>query len=452
MLDFSVHQDSTHAFGKQFISYAHCVQKLSLTQELWGNSMDQKRAVSQAVLHTWADVTPQHLFPWMQALLGSFGYTSTATGAHIVLRFLTPNICDFETTCLEDMFLDAEEHTQLHASSAGLRKLSFGKLIGDQKAVVQLVLTLASASTQYKIVRIPWPLHTSKIQHLADCLYLKLANIQVASPVPQTFSPHSFGCLTSLRVTDVMGEFLRLHLCLALCSPIQLHRFSYSISRMELSIDYASLCWFIRHIACWTTLSTVSLDFRIDGTLSLKDYKTIYTEFHALSHLESLLWVANIAVIFNKSLMYNLLDVCPRPTQWHTWILGSALNGAEQMVFSLPAFVTLLTLYPDVHILPVCVCCDKIPSTGAVADCGASKYGSHLLVMDVEDPDAVADVLQQVAPQVTDCTLGFGMNELIDEWQLERVHDLNVLLKQSAIPSWRAWTPPGDMEYDLYWL
>jgi hypothetical protein len=132
--------------------------------------------------------------------------------------------------------------------------------------------------------------------------------------------------------------------------------------------------------------------------------------------------------------------------------LGLALDGAEQMVFSLPAFVTLLTLYPDVHILPVRICCDEIPSTSTVANCGASKYGSHLLVMDVEDPDTVVDVLQQVAPQVTDCTLGFGMNELIDEWQSECVHDLNVLLKQSAIPSWRAWTPPGDTDYDLYWL
>jgi hypothetical protein len=414
--------------------------------------MDQKRAVSQAVLHAWADATPQHLFPWMQALLGSFGYTSTAMGTCIVLRFLTPNIRDFETTCPEDMFLDAEEHAQLHASSAGLCKLSFSKLIGDQKAAVQLASTLASASTQYEIVRIPWPLHALKIQHLADCLYLKLADIQVASPVPQTFSPHSFGCLTSLRVTDVTGEFLRLHLCLALRSPIQLRRFSYSISRTELSIDYASLCWFIRHIACWTTLTTVSLDFCIDGTLSLKDYKTIYTEFHALSHLKSLLWVANIAVIFDKLLMYNLLNACPRLTQWCTWILGLALNGAEQMVFSLPAFVTLLTLYPNVHILLVCVCCDKIPSTGTVANCGVSKYRSHLLVMDVKDPDAVADVLQQVAPRVTDCTLGFRMNKLINEWQSEHVHNLNVLLKQSAIPSWRAWTPPGDMEYDLYWL
>jgi hypothetical protein len=273
--------------------------------------MDQKCTVSQAVLHVWADAMPQHLFPRMQALLGSFGYTSTAMGAHIVLRFLTPNICDFDTTCLEDMFLDTGEHAQLHVSSAGLRKLSFGKLIGDQKAAVQLASTLASASTQYKIVRIPWPLHALKIQHLADCLHLKLANIQVASPVPQTFSPHSFGCLTSLRVTDVTGEFLRLHLCLALCSPIQLRCFSYRISRTELLIDYASLCWFIRHITCWTILTTISLDFHIDGTLSLKDYKTIYTEFYALSHLESLLWVANIAVIFNKSLMYNLLDACP---------------------------------------------------------------------------------------------------------------------------------------------
>jgi hypothetical protein len=167
MLDFSVHPDSTATFGKQFISYAHCVWKLSLTQELLTNSMDQKRAVSQVVLHAWADAMPQHLFPRMQALLGSFGYTSTATGAHIVLRFLTPNIRDFNTTCPEDMFLDVEEHAQLHASSEGLRKLSFGKLIGDQKAAVQLAPTLASASTQYKIVHIPWPLHALKIKHLA---------------------------------------------------------------------------------------------------------------------------------------------------------------------------------------------------------------------------------------------------------------------------------------------
>jgi hypothetical protein len=314
MLDFSVHPNSTAAFGKWFISYARHIRKLSLTQELWANSMDQKRAVSQAVLHAWADAMPQHLFPRMQALLGSFGYTSTTTGACIVLCFLTPNIRNFDTTCPEDMFLDVEEHAQLHASSAGLRKLSFGKLIGDQKAAVQLALTLASTSTQYEIVCIPWPLHTLKIQHLADCPHLKLANIQVASPVPQTFSPNSLGCLTSLRITDITGEFLGLHLCLALRSPIQLRRFSYSISCTELSIDYASLCWFIRHIACWTTLTTVSLDFHIDGTLSLKDYKTICTEFHTLSHLESLLWVANIAVIFDKSLMYNLLDACPRLT------------------------------------------------------------------------------------------------------------------------------------------
>jgi hypothetical protein len=451
MLDFSVDPDSTVAFGERFISYARRVRKLSLKRDIPKNFGDQERAVSQAVLHAWADATPQRLFPRMQSLSGQFGYTNTAAGARTVLRFLTPNIHHFNTICPDDFFLDAEEHAQLHASSAGLRKLSFSRLIGDQKAAMQLASTLASASTRYETVHIPWPLHPSKIEHLANCPRLRIANIELASPVPQTFSANSFGSLASLRVEDVTSELPGMHFCLALRSPVQLRCFSYCISRTGSSIDYASLYRFIRHITRWTTLTAISLDLRIDGTLSLKDYKTIYTEFHALSHLESLLWTGNTAVIFDELLMYDLLDTCPRLTRWRTWTSGSDHNGAEQMVFTLTAFVTLLTLYPDVHVLPIRVCCDKIPRPGAIADCGASKYGGHLLVMNVEDPDAVADVLRQVAPRVTDCILGFGTNDLIDEWQSEHVRDLNaqLKLKHAAIPSWRAWTPPSDMDYEL---
>jgi hypothetical protein len=411
------HQSSVHSrvqvlFGERFTLYAQCVWTLSLEQHR-GHFTHHLCFVSLQVLNAWADAA-QQLSPLLHVVKVGYGYASSVADARAVLRFLTPNIDEFCMICPAGLSLDADETEQLKTSSTGLQNLRFE---GSQQAAQLLASTVIGASTRYVMVQLSLPLPSLAITHLGQCPRLHDLDIQLVGPAIRNLPIGAFGALTQLQLHDFTNELPGMHFFLALPSHIRLQSFSYTMGYQAPFLNRSCLHQFVQHITSWFTLTSVVLILNLeDGASYMEAYREIHTRFHALPHLKTLNWGSNIVVALDITLVRDFLSACPHLAEW-------IIFNVDALEVSLPAFVSLLSTYPNIRYLPVRVCCNEMPSPGAVANCGASRYGGTLAVTDVKDPDAVAGVLRRVVHYVTRCSL-----DLVWEVQAVRIRELNKLL------------------------
>jgi hypothetical protein len=390
---------------------------------------DLECLVSLEVLNAWADAA-QHLFPRLHVVSVGISYASSVADAHAVLRFLTPKIDHFFMTYADDFLLDADETEQLKNLGTGLRNLRLDSRGEDQQAAQHLVSTFISASAHYETVHLSSPLPLSAIPHLGQCPRLRVLSLELVGPALRNISIGAFGALTQLQLHDSTNELPGMHLTLALPSHIRLRSFSYQMAYRETRLNQSSLHRFLHHITRWGTLTSISLSLYIEDDISsLEGYRAIYTHFHALLHLETLEWRSHTPVILDDALFRDILKACSSLAEW--LIVRMPANfvlSNDAFEVSLPTFVGLLSSHPNIRWLPVLVRCNEMPCSQEIANCRVSSYEGVLAVTGIEEPDAVAGVLRQVAPRVTRCVLHVPNNEHVDELQRTCLVELNKYL------------------------
>jgi hypothetical protein len=273
-------------------------------------------------------------------------------------------------------------------------------------AVLNAVLASSPRLRQLEVDQCITIEEMTQLPRLSELTFLFIATPLLSFPLPR-LSPGGFPRLRHLKLQETNASLMLMELFLAMHPTTELVELSYQTQWFLADPpkghpQFFYVRRFIEHASLWTSLQTIAFNdslfqYMLDRP-SVEESRALFCRMHALRSLRILKFDSNVHLQMSPDIFEHLLSGCPSLEEW---TMQTLTTESSKPVIEPISFRELHNLFRDSHvkIQPFPLWCNTLPSLEEASHLKPLPLTS-LIVRDVGDPAAAAEVLFRIFPKL----------------------------------------------------